>query len=227
MDYPPAIRRYRITDQVYDILKDQILRGVLAPGRQVSVDELAKTLKISPTPVREALNRLKAQRLIVDSNNGRMSVTMLSSEEVVQLSQLYAALQVLALEWGFHRISRDELGENLKVLQENKANVEAGAVEHFLKADVTLHDLIVDAAGNQWLTWVVSQIRDFIALIRNMFPSVERYREAWEDHVAIVESLLRGDKAAAINAVERHTEHVRDRLLACLERDQGSRRPGA
>jgi len=50
----PIVRRYKIADQVYDILKAQIFKGILAPGEEISTDQLAKKLNTSKTPIREA-----------------------------------------------------------------------------------------------------------------------------------------------------------------------------
>lgn len=220
-----TVRRYKIADQVYDILKARILKGILAPGQEISTDQLAKELNTSKTPIREALHRLKGERLIVDTDKGKISVIELSPEEVTQISELYAALQTLALKWGFAHIPREKIRENLKMLQEAKKDLEKGNPQYFLEADVILHDLIVAAPGNQWLTRIVSQVRGFIAIIRNMFPSVERYREAWRDHVAVVESILKGDRDSAIRNLNLHTEHVKNRLLASLKQKQGDDRP--
>lgn len=219
-----TVYRYKMADQVYDILKGQILKGVLVPGEEISADQLARKLNTSKTPVREALHRLKGERLVVDADKGKIIVIELSPEEVTQIGELYATLQTLALKWGFARIPREKLHENLKMLQEAKKNLEKGNPEYFLEADVILHDLIVAAPGNQWLIRIVTQVRNFIAIIRNMFPTMERYREAWHDHVAIVESILKGDRDSAIKNLNLHTEHVNNHLLASLKQKQADDR---
>jgi len=220
----PTVRRYKIADQVYDMLKSQILKGTVAPGEEISPDQLAKRLNTSKTPIREALHRLKGEGLITDIERGKISVIRLSPEEIAHLSELYAALQTLALRWGFERISREKLRKNLEMLQKAKEDLEKGHLERFLEADVILHDLIVAAAHNRWLTRIVTHVRSFVAIMRNMFPSVERYREAWRDHVAIVESILKGDRDSAIKNLNLHTEHVKNRLLASFQQQPANKR---
>ncbi len=215
-----TIRRYRIADQVYDILKSQILKGVLPPGQEISIEQIGKTLNTSKTPIREALHRLKGERLIVDTDRGRMAVTKLSPEEIVHISELYAALQTLALKWGFERISREKLRQNLGMLQEAKKDLDKGDARPFLEIDIDLHDLIGLSSGNPWLVRITSQVRSLTAIIRNTFTSPERYKEAWQNHVAVVECLLAGDKDGAIKNLNLHIEHVKDHLLASLEQKQ-------
>ena len=217
----PIIRRYNMTDQVYNLLRSQILRGVFFPGAEILVDKIAEELNVSKTPVREAMSKLKGERLVVGKDKGKVYVTKLSAEEVVQISDLYAALQTLALEWGFEHISREEIQNNLKMLQEAKKNLDRGDIRTFLKVDVILHDIITSSAGNEWLVRVTSQVGGLIAIIRNTFTTLERYKEAWQDHIVIVESILKGDKDAVIKSLNSHIEHVKLSLLASLRQQSG------
>ena len=219
-----TVRRYRIADQVYDILKSQILKGVLPPGQEIAIEQIGKTLNTSKTPIREALHRLKGERLVVDTNRGKMIVTKLSPEEIVHISELYAALQTLALKWGFERISREKLRDNLRMLREAKKDLDQGNPQSFLEIDIDLHDLIGASSGNPWLVRITSQVRSLTAIIRNTFTSLERYEEAWQNHVAVVECLLAGDKDGAIESLNLHIEHVKDRLLASLWEGRGEQK---
>jgi len=203
------VRRYKIADQVYDLLKTQILKGTLASGEEISVDELARKLNTSKTPVREALNRLRGEGLVVETDRGKMSVIKLSSEEVAHICELRAALETLALKWGFQNIPQEKLQENLKMLQEAKKHLEKGDSEYFLRADSILHNLIVTSPDNPWLARVISQVRNLVEITRNMFPSLERYKTSIHEHILIVESLLRGDKDMAIKNLNSHIEHVK------------------
>jgi len=210
---PPSVRRYKIVDQVYDILRAQIIKGILTPGQEISVDELAKKLNTSKTPIREALNRLKGEGLIVDTDRGKMSVIKFSSKEIAHICELRAALETLALKWGFGNIPREKLQENLRMLREAEKKLERGDSTYFYEVDTILHNLIVNSAGNQWLVQIISQLRNLIEITRNMFASMERDRESLQEHIIIIESLLKGDKQAAIKNLNSHIEHLKNHLL--------------
>lgn len=74
-------------DDVYQVLYDRIVRGVYPPGLRMAQNELAEELKTSRTPLREALNRLQANGLLIATNNRGMQVSKVESE---QTEQLYA-----------------------------------------------------------------------------------------------------------------------------------------
>jgi len=209
-----SVRRYKIVDQVYDILKAQIIKGILIPGQEISVDELAGKVNSSKTPIREALNRLKGEGLIVDTDRGKMSVIKLSYKQIAQICELRAALETLALRWSFENIPREKLQENIRMLGQVKKELERGNSPYFYEVDTILHNLIVNSAGNQWLVQIISQLRNLVEITRNMFASVERDGESLQEHIIIIESLLKGDKEVAIKNLNSHIERVKNHLLS-------------
>jgi len=208
-----VVRRYKMVDQAYDILKARIIKGKLTPGQEISVNELTKRLNTSRTPIREALGRLKGEGLVVDMDKGKMSVIKLSSKEIAQICELRASLETLALKWGFENIPREKVQENLRMLKEAKKNLEKGDPEYFYKVDTILHNLIVTSADNQWLVKMISQLRNIIEITRNMFTSIKRHGESLQEHIIIVESLLKGSKEATIKNVNLHIDHAKNHLL--------------
>lgn len=210
---PYSVRRYKIGDQIYDILKAQIIKGILTPGQKVSIDELTKKLNASKTPIKEALNTLKGEGLIVGTDKGKMSVIKLSSKEITQTCELRAALEALALKWGFENISQEKLEENLRMLREAEKELEKGNSTYFYEVDTILHSLIVNSADNQWLSQIISQLRNLTEITRNMFASTERNKESLKEHIIVIESLLKGDKEVAMKNLNSHIEHVKSHLL--------------
>lgn len=208
-----SVRRYKIADQVYDILRAQIIKGILVPGQEILVDQLAGRLDSSKTPIREALNRLKGEGLIIGTDKGKMSVIKLSSKEITHICELRVALEMLALRWSFENIPREKLQENLRMLREAEEKLKRGDPTHFYEVDTILHNLIVNSAGNQWLSQIISQLRNLIEITRNMFTSIERDKESLREHIIIIESLLKGDKEVAMKNLNSHIEHVKSHLL--------------
>lgn len=213
-----TIHRYRITDQVYNILQSWILNGSLVPGEEISIDSLAKKLKISITPIREALNKLKGKGLVVDAENTKIKVIELSPQELAQIFDLRTALETFALRCGFENLSEKGLHQELETLQRAEKDLEKGDSESFHKADRILHDLIVTSAKNKWLTEVMSQLKNLIEITKNMCVSLERYKASIPEHISIVESILKGDKKTAVRSLEDHLNNAKQRLLISLEK---------
>ena len=106
------------------------------------------------------------------------------------------------------------------MLRKAEKELEKGDPTYFCEVDAILHNLIITSAGNLWLTQIMSQLRDLVEMTKNIFTSLERYKESLHDHIAIVESLLREDKAAAIKNLNLHMEHVKHRLLVSFQQDK-------
>jgi len=103
------INRFSLTEQVYGIIKEQIISGELKSGEKVSVDGLARDLDTSKTPIREALNKLIGEYLVVNTGKNKMEIVRLSMKDVSSISDLRKVLEVLALEEGFVKISKETL----------------------------------------------------------------------------------------------------------------------
>jgi DNA-binding GntR family transcriptional regulator len=73
-----------VVDVIYDTLRERIINGIYPPGLKMSQNSLAKDLNVSRTPLREALNRLQADRLVISNSNRGMEVAAVMPEETEQ-----------------------------------------------------------------------------------------------------------------------------------------------
>src|ERR1700754_4553252 len=85
--------RSALSDRVYHLLKARIIDLDLGPGERLHVENLAAQLGVSPTPVREALNRLSAERIVTAAAYRGFHVSLLLSSQ--ELAQLLSARRVI------------------------------------------------------------------------------------------------------------------------------------
>ena len=216
-----TIQRYKISDQVYDMLKTQIMKGILTLGEEISVTELAKRFNVSKTPIKEALIRLKGEGLVVvETDSGKMTVIELSAEEIAQICELRAALETLALKWSFENIPREKLEETLKILRQAKKYLETGDYKRLRETDTFLHSLILSHVDNRWLAQIISQLLDLTEITKNLFVSQEGYKEGLHYHIAIVECILKGDRNSAIKNLNSDIEYAKRRLLTVFQQKE-------
>src|SRR3954447_832999 len=91
------IARETIQDRVYSVLRDRLMRGGFEPGQKLKIAELANALGTSAMPVREALNRLAAERAVEALPNRSMRVPSLSKDALHDLMETRFALEGLAV----------------------------------------------------------------------------------------------------------------------------------
>lgn len=200
-----------LAEDVYARFKEEIASGQLAPGTPLTEAGLAERLGISRTPIREALRRLQTEGL-VDIEHGRGArVSEVSFRDVMEAYQVrelvepYAArLAVGQLDSGFAQ----RLRNMLDALTAPSLTSDKSTRWHL---DRELHDLILEAAGNELLRTLVWDLR--MRTDRGYAYVADRWMEASrQEHVRIVEAILSGDTDAAEELMCEHLANTKTRL---------------
>lgn len=87
------VNRYRLVDQVYNIIKSRIFNGEIHSGEEISLDDLARKLGTSKTPVRESVNKLVGESLIVNTDKNKMKIIEINLEEISNICDLRKVLE--------------------------------------------------------------------------------------------------------------------------------------
>jgi DNA-binding GntR family transcriptional regulator len=203
------------TDRVHDVLRRLILDGELAPSAELSQLELSKRLKVSRTPLREALRLLEREGLVV--NEGRHQLVRTSALSMPDLDDLYAmrvigeALAIAVTVSTFTKRDLDELARELKATRAGSAAERAQAHRRF-------HALLRTGGG--------PRLRDHLD---RLFEHAERYRLAYSEpdaavarekhleHVAILDACRAGDAALARDLL---VDHIADTAMTLMTRQR-------
>ncbi|HZG44433.1 MAG TPA: GntR family transcriptional regulator [Longimicrobium sp.] len=222
-----AIPRGARSAHVYERLRDLIVRGRLAPGVRVVEQEVAERMGVGRTPVREVLQLLVKEGLLVGSEGGRrqLSVAPLRADDVAELFGLLGDLEGAAvrrlptltgpaqkaLAAGAH-VASQAFGQ---VVSKVPLDLEAA-----FAAQKAFHASFTDPLAGRRLAWLLSLVR----------PQVDRYEwfysalpqgeldVATHEHDAIVRALEAGDATAAEAAVRENWKNASARLRAVIDR---------
>jgi len=91
------IEKYTLADQVYEKIRAAIFGGEFKPGMELNQVEVAKHFGVSRVPVREALRRLQAERLLSANPYQRYVVALLSLEQLLELHDIRAELEAFGI----------------------------------------------------------------------------------------------------------------------------------
>ena len=138
--------------QVYATLRDWITRGTLEPGEWINQQELSDHFGTSRIPVREALQLLENQKLVVVFPNRGTFVSELDVEDLHKWYDPLANLQALAAKLASQKITQEELDELYQIDREIKESLEAGDIDKTLSLDERFHKRILEIAGNEFIT---------------------------------------------------------------------------
>ncbi len=194
-------------EQAYELLKEKIITTRMKPGAMIEEAALVNDLGLGRTPVREALKRLEAERLVVVLPRRGMYVAEVTLAELRELEEVRLALEILGARLAVQRMTSSQLAQFERLLVELDDHVARGerSNEWGLEMDKKLHSLVWQAGHNSLLE--VECERLFNLSLRMWYMLVERLdpRELHEEVFAeILEAVKTKDEQRAEEAVRRH-----------------------
>jgi DNA-binding GntR family transcriptional regulator len=213
------LKRRRLVDDAAQTLRDAILRGRFRAGARLRQVELADSLGISRTPIREALVRLQDEGLVELLPGGGVRAKLLNLDEAVELYDLREVLDGLAARLAATRADAPALAR-LERLLERMARSMAGADAHqWFGAHVAFHEEIVRAAGNRPLGRLLSVVRQSVQHFHPLLLRTERRLEhAWNEHRGIYAAIAGRDPAAAERLARAHIANAKEIVLKVMVR---------
>lgn len=200
---------------VYNELKRRILSLELKPGERIYEPAMATELRVSRTPLREAIRRLISESLLEQQATGGVVVPMLDETAISELYDVRAALESLMAREACAKATVEDIEKLQGILDRNAAMV--GFADEAMKYGVTLHATIAAIAGNSWAQRFHDQISSQVERYRHFTNnSPDRREEALADHRVLVEAIAskKPDKAAKI-AFD-HVIAARDETLRAI-----------
>jgi DNA-binding GntR family transcriptional regulator len=204
------IERSNLRDQALSVLRERLVSGDLVPGEIYSASALAVELGVSTSPVREAMLTLVNQGLMEIVRNRGFRVMALSERERLEISQLRMLLEVPVMVSlaGDSRV----IEQQKQLSQQAREIVEAarkGDIPRYLEADRRFHLDLIALTGNQKLTDYVDYLRDRTRLFNLAALSDEgRLIDSAEEHQAILDALVAGDRDATERLMRLHLQHI-------------------
>ena len=147
-----VINRKSARQAVYEEVCDWIITGVLEPGEKILDSELGEYFHVSRTPVREALQQLQSQKLVLVMPGRATVVAPLDPMDIEQCYKPLAELQALAAELACGKLTQEDFFELECALRDAKAAGEKDDAAAVMACDERFHEMIVQAAGNAYVT---------------------------------------------------------------------------
>jgi DNA-binding GntR family transcriptional regulator len=227
---PPRLKpvaRSTLHDSAYASLRAALMEGRLAPGQRLVLRDLADQLGISLTPVRDAVNRLVAERVLDRGSVGQgggATVPLLDADQFSQLMAVRAGLEPVAAQAALRHATPEKLAPIEDALLGMKRAAKE-APERYLAEHYRFHfgiyglccmPIVMDVIEGAWLRCAPT----LTLTLPKAGPDLKRYPL----HVAALKALRAGDATAAADAIRADIESARDDVCAILLRQASIRR---
>ncbi|MCZ4519052.1 GntR family transcriptional regulator [Rhodococcus ruber] len=207
---------------IADQIRDRIIDGSYAPGEQINEANVAAELKISRGPVREALQRLNQEGLLVSYRNRGVFVVELSSDDVTEIYESRAAIEVGAA-WTLVHGDRDRLvtaaDELSAIVMQMQPFIDRADWRGLAERDLAFHTALVAATRNSRMSRMYATLAAEARIcMANLETAYYRPEALVEEHQLIVDLLLGSDWDALEKGVHEHMDTaIHDLTRAMVE----------
>ncbi len=206
-----------LRDVVFHTLRQSILTGELKPGERLMEIHLADKLGVSRTPIREAIRKLELEGLVTMIPRRGAEVAQITEKSLKDVLEVRRALDALAVELACDRIGGEKLEELKEALDNFEAETRKGDANQVARADVKFHDTILEAAGNDKLVQMISNLSQQMYRYRLEYVKDEsHYGQLIQEHRQIYEAIRSRDKESGAAAMKVHIDNQEKAVIRMI-----------
>ncbi|MDB6001350.1 MAG: transcriptional regulator, GntR family [Rhizobacter sp.] len=211
------ISRLALHEQVAARLRTMLVEGRIPPGAKLNERELSEQLKVSRTPLREAIKLLGAEGLVdLLPNRGAVAVRLTESG-ILNAFEVLAGLEAMSGELAVARITEEQLMEVRAMHYEMLASFTRRDLSNYYRLNAKIHVAINNAANNPLLTSTYQSINARVQSLRFRTNQNEaKWKQAMKEHQQMLEALDARDAPALRAVLVEHLTHKRDTVIELM-----------
>jgi DNA-binding GntR family transcriptional regulator len=212
-------RRSVLADEIYEILKSKLMDNIVEPGSRLSIDGLARDLKVSPTPIREALARLESDGLVTKrAHMGYTVAPLIDARAFDELFRMRLLLEPACAAWAAQSATTRQIASMEKLIAEMGEPVSGDDYESykaFAAQDAAFHLALAAATGVSLMVETLERLRPHAQLYR-LYCTVGITDDALREHERVLTAVTRRDEAGAAQAMSAHLSASHARLAGAV-----------
>jgi DNA-binding GntR family transcriptional regulator len=201
----PFLKRENLRDAVIRLIEEALLMGELSPGSRIVEAELARQAGISRGPVREAIQQLVGEGVLVQYPSRGTFVVQWTPQAVGEAYTLRAVLERLAIQEAAKRATPEDIAQLQAIVDEMAVHARDGDNRALVRLDVRFHEHLYALSGHSLLQEVLARLRRRLYALMGMDEGYMLHKdEMARDHQRIVDALRAGDPALAGEVISAH-----------------------
>lgn len=211
-----------IRTQVYDIIKQNICDGVYTPGQRLQETELAASLHVSRSPIREALRQLASDGLVEEFPNRGVFVKEFTAHDIQEVFDVRVLLESYAILHSPAHMTPARMEELMGYLDQLEHYHQQDQLEDYIRVDAQLHQAIIRLGGNRVVEQMYERVHSLIQQFRiYSLTSKQRFDESVVEHRTVVHCLLTGNVEEVDRVNQAHLTLARDKIGDYLNSQAG------
>ncbi|MGB9813216.1 MAG: GntR family transcriptional regulator [Thermovenabulum sp.] len=203
-----------IRELIYEYIRKKIFTGELKEGERLVEKDLAEKLKVSRTPVREALRKLETEGLVVHLPRKGVVVKGFSKEDVIEIYSIRKALEALAITFTVKNITQSEIEKLKKLNEKMKKAAEKDDTEKLFELLREFNKVLIESCRMPRLINLISTYREYLERFRAITMSQkERKLSALKEHDEIIDAIINRDEKRAQELVQDHLQRALEAFL--------------
>ena len=202
-----------LVEEVYNLIKADIISLRIPPDARISVDNLVRELGVSQTPIREALSMLEGIGLVSKKHCvGYWTAPTLDRTQFDHLFEIRLLIEPFAARRATERLEKSDLKELSDLARNMEQGMTRESYHRFADQDCAFHNRISSASGNLLVADAYSRLHAHMHIFRLRFHS-EVTSEAFSEHAGIIKAMEAHDPAQAEEAMRAHLYRSYYRLV--------------
>ncbi|SFM02744.1 DNA-binding transcriptional regulator, GntR family [Gracilibacillus orientalis] len=193
--------RMSAKERAFAQIQKWIIDGTLQPGEKIMDAELAETLAVSRTPIREALQLLEIQGLVSMYPGKETRVKQIEKDDILKLYPTLAALHALGADYAAQHVSSDFIEQLKKLNMQFEQAIENGLTFEAMETDEQFHNLIVELSENEYVASFSASLQIHIRRFKYVFLQEKCHatKASVEEHNSLINALQQQNaKEAAV-----------------------------
>ena len=218
---PKGTRHLTKQEFVYQTLRDAILKCELPPGERLVIDDLARQLQVSAIPVREALQLLLSEGLVVNVPHVGATVAPISRESILEVFSVMEGLEIVSTRVATQRATDAEVETLAEIVSQMDKALGAGDHEGWADLNKRFHLSISGLAQLPMLQEMMERVMDRWERVRRFYFSgvlVHRAEQAQQEHHEIVDAMRARNTDKLEGMMRRHNQGGLDSYTSYLDK---------
>jgi DNA-binding GntR family transcriptional regulator len=198
-----------ISETIFQFIKKSIINGEFMPKQRLQEKEIAEIFSVSTTPVREAFQRLSAEKYVILNARKEVIVAEMSSKQIKELYEIIRVLDVFSSKKALENITDNDISELKKKTDKLSELYKKKNIQAYIKQSTRIHEILWKNCGNELLYRSLIDLQEkaiaFGDVVTSDFLSIPHYFErSYRDHIELMAAVENRDAAEVEKILSSH-----------------------